>query len=320
MAILRFGKRMKRASLGLFLLGIVFAGLSTTGIATANNYEVALNKGTETYVVNQYDEDRWEKTIDEESEPDDWFGGDSDIIGAKSKITIRSIGDYKWDAFEVLMSIFDVLDSISKKERPFFRENLEEDTINDEYSDKYQVWEALCSKWDFEADDFEEEPDDSEAIIPIFKDPKDLSEILEFYNTWAEDINSIMIMLELEPFPILDGDEFLWNLALSGKLIVARPIKEYLKTLVDDLDCNDVEVKGTTLIFEREDDDKYIAEVTFSDQGTQSGFTVKDDDNIIYEIILDNTTTIILISIGVSISAIAGIVIIFIFIKKRKKY
>ena len=323
MAIKRDIKGMKRILLGAFLLGIIFMSLYTTNIAANATYEVALNKGTETFMVNQYNEGKWEDIVDDELEPDDWFGGDSDKIGAKSKITIRNVDEYEWDMFEVLMSIFDVMsfipDDLSINDSLILMAYFSEDSIDDLYPDKYEVWEALTVKWDYETEEFDEEPDKTENIIPIFKDPKDFKDILKNYNSWALLINFTMAILSLEPYPIFDGDDFLWHLIIRGMLTIARPFNTYLKTLINELDCNDVEVKDNTLIIKKRGEEDYTVEVTFSDQGLQCTFIIKNTDNrIIYEIINDNTDGIILIVLGVITAALAGIV--FIVIKRKKQF
>ncbi len=324
MVILKNRKRMKRTLLSLFLLGTIFMGLCATSIAASTTYEVALNKGTVTFMVNHYNEGKWENTVDDELGPDDWFGGDSDDIGAKAKLTIRYVDSYKWDLFEVLISIFDVMsfipDDLSINDTLLIMAYFSEDSIDDLFPDKYEVWEALTVKWDYTTDGFDEEPDETENLLPIFKDPKDYKDILEDYNRWVLSINFTMVSLGLEPYAILDGDDFLWQLIISGIFTIARPFNTYLKTLINELDCNDVEVKDNTLIMEKKGEEDYTVEVTFSDQGIQSTFIIKnDDDRIIYEIINDDTDFIVLIVLGVMATAIAGIVYVAVIIRKKNR-
>ncbi len=278
-------------------------------------YSIALNKGTETLIVSQYDEEGWEDNFGNGSEPDNWFGGDSDEIGAKRKITIRNFENYKWNSFEVLALIFGIYESIPADRILYFLSIINEDTITEKYPDRYKVWESWFVHWDFESEEFDEEPDDEELLIPIFKDPKYLGEILELYNTWASDMNSTMLMLQLEPFPILSGDEFLWKLVMDGNLLLAQPFDMYLEEIIDKLDCKEVKVRKNSLIFVKED---YSVEVIYSPQGTQVGFVVYDsEEKVIYEIVQDNTSSVVLISLGVIGLFITGILIIY--IKKRKK-
>ena len=322
MVVIRNGKGIKRIFLGFFLLGTIFLSLGVKGIAADTSYEVALNKGTEIFMVNKYNERKWEEIIDNNLKPDDWFEGDSDEIGAKSKITIRNVDEYEWDMFEVLMVMFDVMNSIPddlpiNNNTLILMAFLSEDFIDDLYSDKYQVWEALTVKWSYEIDEFNEEPDDTKNIIPIFKDPKDFKELLENYNEWATMINFTMLSLGLVPYQILDGDDFLWQLIRREIFTIARPFDTYLRAVINELDCKDVEVKEDTLIINKEGEKDYIVEIKFNDQGIRSSFIIKNaDDRVIYEIINDTTENIILIATGIAlVTTIAGIV----YIAKRKR-
>jgi len=301
------------------MLIIIFVSSIPKSNAASVTYSVALNKGTETLIVSQYDEVGWEDNFDNGLEPDDWFGGDSDEIGAKRKITIRNFENYKWNSFEVLALIFGIYESIPASKFVYFLSIVNKDTITEKYPDKYKVWESWFVKWEFESEEFDEEPDDEELLIPIFKDPKDLKEILDLYNTWAVDMNSTLLMLQIEPFPILSGDEFLWKLVLDGMLVLAQPFDLYLEEIIDELDCEEVKVRKNSLIFVKED---FTVEVIYSPQGTQVGFVVYDtDEKVIYEIVQDNTSAVFLISLGVIGSILGGILVIYIRIhaKKRKR-
>ena len=321
MTIKTNGKGMKRTLLGLILLGTIFVDLGITAIAADTTYEVALNKGTETFIVNQYNEEKWEDTVDDELEPDDWFKGDSDVIGAKSKITVRNVDDYNWDMFEVLISIFDVMsiipDDLSVNDSLILMAYFSEDSIDDLFPGKYEVWEALTIKWVYETEEFDEVPDETENMVPIFKDPEDFKDILENYNIWATAINSTMISLGLQPYPILDGDEFVWQLIISGLFTIPRPFNNYLTTVIDELDCDDIEVKKNALIIDKEGEEDYTVEVIFNDQGIQAAIIVKTaDDRIIYEIVNDNTEILVLVATGIALVIIlTGI--IYITIRKR---
>ena len=330
MLIVRNGTGKKRALLAVFLLGTIFISLGATGIAAETTYEVALEKGTELYIVNQYNEDKWEDTFGDELEPDDWFEGDSDKVGAKSRITFRNVGDFKTDTFEAFMTIFDVLDAIPKN-LPVNNDTLRlmvlfsEDFIDEVYPDKFSIWEAITVKWNYETEEFDQTPDEKVNTIPVFKNIKNIIRILDNYNEWAEVINFNMTLLypAFEPYPFMDGDDFLWKLILSGKLAIARPFNKYLNELIERLDANDAEVKDSTLVIDRKAKEDYTVEVSFNEQGIISSFIVKnEDERIIYEIIIDDTYEIILIVLigitGVALAAIVGIIVML--IKRTKEF
>jgi len=327
-SIVRNRIRKKRALLAVFFLGTIFISLGATGIAAKTTYEVALEKGTELYIVNQYNKDKWEDIFGDELEPDDWFGGDSDKVGAKSRITFRNVGDFKTDTFEALMTIFDVSDAIPD-ELPINNNTMKllvrfsEDFIDELYPDKFSIWEAITVKWDYETEEFDETPDQKVNTIQVFKNIKNLKHILENYNEWATIININMTLLGLERYPIMDGNDFLWQLILSGKLAIARPFNTYLKELVDRLDVDDVEVKGSTLILDKNEKEDYTVEVSFNEQGIISSFIIKsEDERLIYEISIDDTYDIVLI-VFIGIAGVAGaaiVGIIHILTKRTKEF
>ena len=330
MSIVRNGIGKKRALLAVFLLGTIFISLGATGIAAKTTYEVALEKGTEIYIVNSYNKEKWEDIFGDELDPDDWFEGDSDEIGAKSKLTLRNVGDWKWDTFDALMNIFGVLDAIPKN-LPLSNDSMKlmtffsEDLIDEFFSEKFNVWEAITVKWNYETEEFDETPDEMINTLPIFKDIKDFDEILDNYNEWAWMVNATnnMTKLGMQPYKQMDGNDFLWKLILSQKLAIARPFTKYLNELIERIDADDAEVKDNVLSLERRGDEAYTVEVAFNEQGIMSSFIVKnEDDRVIYEISIDNTYDIVLIVLigitGVALAAIVGIIVML--IKRTKEF
>jgi len=314
---------LKIISFSLFILSIILIGFSSTSIAASTTYEPAINKGTVTYTVNQYNKEKWEDTVDRELEPDDFFDGDSDEVGARSRVTIKNLGDYEWDLYDALIFFFDVEsfipdDELNQTETLFLLSFLSKDYVDEMFPEEHDVWEALTVQWDFETEEFEESPDDKTYILPIFKEPKNYRDILDDYNEWALSLNITMISLGIEPFPILDGDDFLWLLIKSGIFTIARPFNNYLTTLIDKLGCDDADVKGNTLILERKGEEDYLIEVTFSDQGIISSLIIKnDDDRVIYEIIQDKTDIIALyVFLGAVIAGLLGT--IYLLVKRKK--
>ncbi len=311
--------------LGFWLIAILLIGIVSTSTAYESKYEVLTSRGTTYLEQTKYDDDAWEDIISDTNEPDDWFEGDADETGAKSKYTIRSILDTEWETSDIFMLVFEIEDAIpndvSEKEMVALMTFFDEDTINEMYPNEYEIWTALCSEWDFTVENFDEEADDENEQRLIFKDAEDLKDMLNDYNDWVSEINTTALMIfGTNPFPIFSGDDFLWNLVINGYPI-ASPFNEYLADIVNELDCENAEVKGSTLIIEKEGEDEYIVEVSYDDQGIQSSFIVKDeDDNIIFEIISDNTITVVSLAIGfVLIIAIVSIVTIIVRKKRKSK-
>ncbi|MFX1339321.1 MAG: hypothetical protein ACFFDK_11985 [Promethearchaeota archaeon] len=324
MAIIMKRENVKKISLGFFILSTILIGLCSNSIAASTTYEPAINKGTVMFKVTQYNERLWDKTISRKLDPDDFFGGDSDQVGARSKITIKNVGSYKWDLSDALIFIFDVQsyideNALNETETLLLLSFLSKDYVDKVYPDKRNVWEALTVKWNFKVGEFDEIPDDKSYILPIFKAPKDYKGLLDDYNDWALNLNATMLYLGIEPFPIINGDDFLWLLITSNIFTIARPFNSYLTTLIEKLNCDDVKIKENTLILDRKGVEDYTVEVTFNDQGILSDLVIKNNqERVIYEISLDNTNMVVLIASGVIAASVAGILTVLII--RRKKF
>ena len=327
MSIVRKIILSKKALLAVFLLGTIFISLGVSSIAAPTTYEVALEKGTENYIVNQYNKDKWKDTFGDDLKPDDWFKGDSDKIGAKSRLTLKNVGDWKWDTFDALMIIFDVTDAIPKdlsfndtmKLMPFFSEEF----LDEFFPDPFNVWEAITVKWNFETEEFDETPDEKVNTLPIFKKMKYFEEILDNYNVWANitSFRIILTKLGMQPYKQMDGNDFLWQLILSQKLAIARPFNKYLNELIEEIDADDAKIRGSTIKLDRREKEDYTVEVSFNEQGIVSSFVIKnEDDRIIYEFIIDDTYDIVLI-VFIGIAGVAGAAIVGIIhlLSKRTK-
>ncbi|MBA7691369.1 hypothetical protein ES703_99912 [subsurface metagenome] len=73
----------------LVILGIFIINFELYPLVSSNsNYTLSLEKGSQIFEVVYYDEEAWKDIINVTSNPTDWFGGESDTIAAKSKITI----------------------------------------------------------------------------------------------------------------------------------------------------------------------------------------------------------------------------------------
>ncbi|MBD3256092.1 MAG: hypothetical protein GF383_13430 [Candidatus Lokiarchaeota archaeon] len=319
---MKFFKKNKNITfLIAFILFIaIFVSGLTPVLGQDSTYQISVAKGTSTLIVTDYNEDDWEDEIEDESDPDDFFDGDSDTQGARNKLTIRGISEFKWDSFDVLTLLFDVFGHLPSYAIPIILQNYTEDDIEELYPDEYKVWEILASKWDFESEGFDEEPDESEFLIPVFKNPKYFKEILEVYNTWAVSLNSTLIALGIDPYPILDGDDLIWMLIQKDMLIIASPFNAYLEDIVDKLDCEDVEAQGDSLIIERKGEKKYTVEISFNNEGVRSDIKIiNSEDKVVYEISKDYAELLVLIIIFTGIGCVsAGIA--YVVYKRRNRY
>ena len=92
--------------IGVSLLYIIFLGMFSTITMANGNYNVALTKGTEVFTVTTYDEAGWKNTVNSSTTPSNWFEGDSNQTGAKSKNTIKGWNFVTWETYDVFVSLF----------------------------------------------------------------------------------------------------------------------------------------------------------------------------------------------------------------------
>ncbi len=305
--------------LSLMIFSLFFAGIITSALAGSPNYTLDLARGTTMFEVNEYDEDAWNDSVGDNVDPDDWFKGDGEEVSARSKVTVRSVSKSDWDMYDILTELFDVLDEFSDEEVKVFMgiTNFTEENITGEYSNEFTIWMVIMAKWEFTKEDFEEEPDKEYLYNPVLVDPEDLIYILDDYNDWAAKVNPVVMMMGLDPFPIISGDDFLWYLLMRG-YPVPNPIENYLEKVIDTLEVNDTTVKSDTIIMEKVGEDDYTIEIKYGSNGMQSIIEIKDSEGeIIYQITSINAAidpVLILLIILVSLSA----VIFGIAIWKRK--
>jgi hypothetical protein len=320
-------KKSKFRVLGVSLLCIIFLGILSTPSVANGNYNIALSKGTEVLVVSHYDETAWKTTVNTSTTPSNWFEGDSNQTGAKSKYTIKGWNYVTWETYDVFASLF--LPALFESDEliPLIglmnSQGYNETTINANYTNTYNLWIGLKAEWNFTIGSFEEDPTEANDALLIFKNPTDFDEILNDYNILSAELNSIpAIQFSGYSFPILDADEFLWIFIFNG-LTTGFPFGYYLLELVDALDCKNATVNDKTLTINRTGEANYTVEITYGSVGTLSSFTVKDDDNnVIYKIVSSNSDLIfytIIIMIAICIGGLCGYLVFRNWKIKRKR-
>ena len=318
-------REMSLSLLSLSLLGIIFFGFLSTAVFASTTYQLGLRKSTDEYTVITYDDDGWKATINPASNPKEYFEGDANVTGAKSKQTIKGWVDQTYTTYDALLSLyFAIFEYITWNT---FQGNLtaagyNETTINANYTNTYNAWYGVSAEWWFTDGEFEEKPDNNASRIIIMKDPSDFKAILDNSNAIIEAIlndSDIHWSIKLY-FSNKTADEFLWQLALNG-LAIAEPHGNYLESLVSELGCESTSASGSTLIFERYGLTNYTVEISYGDKGTMSSFTVKDiDGDIIYQITSSNSEWLFyLILIIVSAGSVVLIVYAVIINRKRKR-
>jgi hypothetical protein len=315
-------KNTKIKIIGVSLFCIIFLGIFSTITIANGNYNIALAKGTEIFTVSQYDEVAWKTTVNSSTTPSNWFEGESNHTGAKSKYTIKGWNYVTWESYDVFVSFF--LPTLFESEEiiPLLgllnSQGYNETIINTNYTNSYELWFGLSAIWNYTIGSFEENPSDANDPLLIFKNPSDLDEILYNYNNLSTELNSLpAIQFSPYSFPILEPDEFLWLFIFNG-LTLGTPISSYLEELITTLDCKNTTVIDNAVAINRTGETDYIVEITYSLEGTISSFVIKDlDNNIIYQIVVTKSdwiffTTVIIVSVCI------GGLSIYLIIRKRR--
>lgn len=309
--------------LSLTLFMIIICGMFAATVSASSTYQSSLAKGTDDLLVSQYDDATWKSTVNISTNPSFWFEGDANIRGAKSRTTILGWNYITWQAYDILTSLFmseyfsveDLLILLTVMNSAGFNET----TINENYTNSYNLWYGVRAVWNFTDGTYEEQPSYNEGVL-VFKNPIDVKTILDDYNIMAAELNVIpSIMVLGYSFPNLTGDDFLWQLTLNG-LAVAAPRTQYLIDLINELECENASSSGSTLIFERIGESNYTVEISYGTKGTMISFTVKDvSETIIFQLINMNSDWIFYLILGVIIACIVGLVVYVIITKRKPK-
>ena len=311
-------KNTKINIIGISLLCIIFLGIFSTNSIANGNYNIALTKGTEVFTVITYDEAGWKNTVNSSTTPSNWFEGDSNQTGAKSKNTIKGWNYVSWETYDVFVSLF--LPALFKSEEivPLLilmnNQKYNETNINTNYTNSYNLWVGLRTIWNFTIGNFEEDPTIANDPLLIFQNPTDFDDILNDYNNLSAKLNSnFVIKMSNYTFPILESDEFLWLFIFNG-LALASPSSSYLEELITSLNCQNATVSNNVLKINRTGETDYTVEITYGPEGTISSFAVKDvGSNIIYQIISRNSDWIfytIMIMVAICIGGLSAYLII----------
>ncbi|MFX1456838.1 MAG: hypothetical protein ACFFDB_15800 [Promethearchaeota archaeon] len=320
---MRIKNSTKSSLLSLIMFGILIFGIFTTSISASTNYQLTLAKGTDELIVNQYDAAAWKSTVNSSTDPSQWFEGDTNITGAKSRTTILGWNYITWEVFDILTSLF-MAEYFSVEEiivllNIMNSEGFNATTINENYTNTYNLWYGIRAVWNFTEGAHEEQPSYNEGVL-IFKNPLDVKTILDDYNTVAAELNgNLVIQLSGFTFPNITADQFLWQLVLNG-LAIPAPRTQYLIDLISDLGCENASSNGNTLIFDRSGETNYTAAISYGEKGTMISFTVKDaSETIIFQLINLNSNWVFYLILLIIIACIAGLVVYIVVTKRKPK-
>lgn len=308
--------------MSIFLVGIIFFGILFTSVSASTTFQLGLTKSTEEYTVVQYDDDGWKATVNPISNPKEYFAGDANVTGAKSKQTIKGWIDQTYTTYEVLLSLyFSLYEYIAWNtyQVNFTDAGFNQTTINTNYTNTYDAWYGISADWWFTNGDYEESPNNTISPIIIVKDPSDYNLILNDCNAIINDIlNNPNISMSIKfSFSNKTADDFLWQLVFYG-FGVATPEAAYLDEVVNELGCTNTTASDSALIFDKTGVTDYTVEVSYGTKGTLSSFVVKNEvGEIIYQITSSNTDWI-FFTILISFIACSAVIITYVIIKNRR--
>ena len=300
--------------LGIFIINYEFIPL----VSSNSNYNFSFEKGSQIFEVIYYDEEAWKDTINVSSNPTDWFGGESDTIGAKSKTTILGLGSGGGGTFSMFYLLFyswgDVNSSILSQH------GYSQNYIDNNYPNNYNFWSPRLTHWPFGTEPFDNYANSkiSSRSSRLIQETLDFQSSLYDYNDYAAVVNNDTGLQAINfSMPIFSGDDFLWHYILD-RYVMVSPINNYLTGVIDALECENVSVQENKVTFMRYGEKAYIMDFTYNSRGFLDTVVVKDNDNnLIYKITSSNLKFVVYIIIGISLGAILGL-IGFSFYRKRR--
>ena len=312
-------KKRKLKLTVLVFLGIFIINYELYPIVSSNsNYAFSVEKGSQIFEVEYYDDEVWKDNINTTSNPTDWFGGKSDTIGAKSKATVLGVHEGGSSTFGMFLKLFfnwfDVNTSF------LWQHGYDQMFFSNHYPGDYNPWYPQLTSWSFGSEPFSNYSNRKIHEIEsfLFKEPLDFQRILSDYNDFVAVVNNDTVLQAVNfSMSILNGDDFLWHFILD-RYVMVNPINNYLTEVINILECENVSVQENILTFMRFGEKAYIMEFTYNSQGSLDTVIVKDNDsNLIYKITSTNLKFVVYIVIGISSGAILGL-IGFSFYRKRK--
>jgi hypothetical protein len=302
------------------LLGLLLIGFSFTAVVATPNYQLTLTKSTEEYTVVKYDATAWKAAVSPSSSPKQFFQGDSNVTGAKSKQTVKGWVDTTFTTYQAMLSLyFSLSEYLVWQAYNISAAGFNETTINEKYPNEYDVWSGISAEWYFTRGAYPETPNNTVVPIVMMKNPSDYKSILDDCNAIVDEIlnDTSLGPIRFSFTPNITADQFAWQLVTYG-FGVLSPRDTYLETMVTDLGCVNTTASGSTLIFNKTGVTDYSIEVSYGSSGILSAFVVKNaSGDIIYQITSSNSDwlfyTLLFSFIGVVVIAI-----VFLIVRKRK--
>lgn len=315
-------KKINRFTINFYLIfGIILFILidSPMVINAYENYNLALEKGTQIMEINNYDEQVWNATVNVTSNPNNFFGGEADKVGAKSKTTVldwwqRDMNTY--GMFHGLMIPKDYLPTFLAIHDYGYNHSY----ITNKFSKRYFVWQTSFVFKSFTINGFSNFSDYTKENLMILRYPENISKLLDDYNEFAIIVNNDTVLKSLNySLPVLSGEDFLWHFVLE-RFQIGAPVYNYLTAFIGILECKNVSIQENTLIIKRNGIKNYTVEATYNDQGSLETFLLKNSEGyIFYKITSYYPKITVIIIVGISGLSILIITTFFLFNKRKKR-
>jgi hypothetical protein len=282
-------------------------------------YSYDLEIGTQLFQVKKYDAEIWKNTVNVSSTPSDWFGGDADKIGAKSKYTLSYFFDVNVTTPSLFLRMVIPQNYLSIYE--FIKDyGYDQQYIENHYPNVYEVSSYTSSFWKFTTKEFNDTTHIQRSYI--FKFPQNSLLLLNDYNNYSRIVNSDPVLQSLNySLPILSGDDLVLQL-ITKRLALGIPKNQYLSSFINAVGSTNATIQDNSLILQRHGEKSYSVEATYNTQGFINNIIIKDsEDYVFYKITSSTPKVIFYILIGIISVFLLGVVIVVIIRKyKLEKY
>ena len=313
---------IKKRQVVILLMGVLVTNITIFPFVEANsNFSNGLELGTQIYKVKKYDDVVWKNTINLTINPSHWFGGEANVIGAKSKLTIEELGYSEFLTSVIFKSIIFSNDTLSLYQ--FVSNYGYNDTyIDDMFTRWYLAWTYKLHYWSFTTHEFDIHSTLDAEHSKILRYPQNFTQILEDYSNYSRQINNDTLLQALNiSFPIIKGDNFIWHFIIN-RFAIGKPINDYLTTLINVFNCTNIILQDNILILQKNGRENYFIELSYNPQGIIETLIIKNSEGyIFYKITSSYPQTIFYVILGTIVFFIFGLAITIIILKKtiRKK-
>ena len=262
----------------------------------AADYENLLDKDTFEFEIKAYDDSVWLDNVGSKyNDPSLLFGGDADIIGAKSKITIKEWDNKTIDVYEFLDIFYndENLNRAFENNKEFLDDLLE----SAELGKDYETLMIIRNIWDPTTEMYDAISDKTGCKFPILKDPNDFENLLEEVNkvtypiylaTFVANGDDAVTSSAKAKDALLTGNYLTWLLLVKKKMPLLNPTSDYFNNMKKSLKADAFDIEGDVIIINArrikalEVKKNYTVEIILNSDGSTSSISFKDVNNYVF--------------------------------------